>query len=101
MSICRVDSMCKKYDKYDIEKQQRHHRNPYGDDAFPRLCARVNYKILSRSSGLVESLLFFILLFLFGCRENVGTERKGKQKGSSVWCLVFDCVLKCAESREG
>ncbi|KAL6276125.1 hypothetical protein ACE6H2_019726 [Prunus campanulata] len=86
MSICRVDSMCKKYDKYDIEKQCN--LNLYGNDAFPHLCARVNYKILSRSSGLVESLLVLILLFLFGCRENVGTERKGKQKGSSVWCLI-------------
>ncbi|XP_030526610.1 syntaxin-71-like [Rhodamnia argentea] len=33
----RVDAICKRYDKYDIEKQQ----NAYGDDAFARLYSAV------------------------------------------------------------
>ncbi|TQD69841.1 hypothetical protein C1H46_044626 [Malus baccata] len=38
--LSRVDSICKKYDKYDVEK----HRdlNPAGEDAFARHYARVD-----------------------------------------------------------
>ncbi|KAI6669364.1 hypothetical protein NL676_004249 [Syzygium grande] len=35
----RVDAICKKYDKYDIEKQRE--RNAHGDDAFARLYSTV------------------------------------------------------------
>ncbi|XP_054813556.1 syntaxin-71-like [Prosopis cineraria] len=35
--IFRVDSICQKYDKYDIDKQRE--LNAYGDDAFARLYA--------------------------------------------------------------
>ncbi|KAK4780528.1 hypothetical protein SAY87_016634 [Trapa incisa] len=35
--LFRVDEICKKYDKYDIEKQRE--KNAYGDDAFARLYA--------------------------------------------------------------
>lgn len=35
----RVDAICKRYDKYDIEKQSKH--NAYGDDAFARLYSTV------------------------------------------------------------
>lgn len=33
--LTRVDSICKKYDKYDVEKQKD--SNVSGDDAFARL----------------------------------------------------------------
>ncbi|GLT81836.1 hypothetical protein SLE2022_002660 [Rubroshorea leprosula] len=32
--LFRVDEICKKYDKYDVDKQRR--QNTYGDDAFAR-----------------------------------------------------------------
>lgn len=35
--IFRIDEICKKYDKYDIEKQRE--LNAHGDDAFARLYA--------------------------------------------------------------
>ncbi|CAN1249556.1 SYP72 [Linum perenne] len=41
--IFRVDEICKKYDKYDIEKQRQ--LNAYGDDAFARLYATVEAEI--------------------------------------------------------
>ncbi|VVA31232.1 PREDICTED: syntaxin-71 [Prunus dulcis] len=41
--LSRVDSICKKYDKYDIEKQ--HDLNPHSDDAFARLYARFDDEI--------------------------------------------------------
>ncbi|PQM43210.1 hypothetical protein Pyn_25576 [Prunus yedoensis var. nudiflora] len=71
MSICRVDSMCKKYDKYDIEKQCN--LNLYGNDAFPRLCARVNYKILSRSSEFYLKNPSRKILFNVNSKEPEGT----------------------------
>ncbi|CAB4282821.1 unnamed protein product [Prunus armeniaca] len=45
--LSRVDSICKKYDKYDIEKQ--HDLNPHGDDAFARLYARFDDEIQATS----------------------------------------------------
>ncbi|XP_038902168.1 syntaxin-71-like [Benincasa hispida] len=41
--IFRVDSICKKYEKYDVEKQRE--LNAYGDDAFARLFAAVELEI--------------------------------------------------------
>lgn len=41
--IVRVDSICQKYDKYDIDKQRQ--LNAYGDDAFARLYAIVENSI--------------------------------------------------------
>ncbi|KAJ8768661.1 hypothetical protein K2173_023565 [Erythroxylum novogranatense] len=41
--LFRVDEICKKYDKYDIEKQRE--LNAYGDDAFARLYASVDSDI--------------------------------------------------------
>ena len=35
--IFRIDEICKKYDKYDIDKQRE--LNAHGDDAFARLYA--------------------------------------------------------------
>lgn len=41
--LTRVDAICKKYDKYDIEKQKD--SNVSGDDAFARLYAAVESDI--------------------------------------------------------
>lgn len=41
--LTRVDAICKKYDKYDIEKQKD--LNVSGDDAFARLYASVEADI--------------------------------------------------------
>ncbi|XP_040991048.1 syntaxin-71-like isoform X1 [Juglans microcarpa x Juglans regia] len=41
--LFRVDEICKKYEKYDIEKQRE--LNAYGDDAFARLYAFVESEI--------------------------------------------------------
>ncbi|RDY00815.1 Syntaxin-71, partial [Mucuna pruriens] len=41
--LTRVDSICKKYDKYDVEKQRD--SNVSGDDAFARLYAEVDADI--------------------------------------------------------
>ncbi|KAK9279892.1 hypothetical protein L1049_013575 [Liquidambar formosana] len=43
--LFRVDAICKKYDKYDIDKQRD--PNAYGDDAFARLFAAVEADIES------------------------------------------------------
>jgi SYP7 family syntaxin len=37
--LTRVDSICKKFDKYDVERQKD--LNVFGDDAFARLYAVV------------------------------------------------------------
>lgn len=41
--LTRVDSICKKYDKYDVEKQRE--TNVSGDDAFARLYGAVEADI--------------------------------------------------------
>lgn len=41
--LFRVDAVCKKYEKYDIDKQRE--LNAYGDDAFARLYAVVDSTI--------------------------------------------------------
>ncbi|XP_022140640.1 syntaxin-71-like [Momordica charantia] len=41
--IFRVDAICQKYDKYDVEKQRE--LNAYGDDVFARLFAAVELEI--------------------------------------------------------
>lgn len=41
--LTRVDSICKKYDKYDIDKQKD--LNLSGDDAFARLYASIEADI--------------------------------------------------------
>ena len=56
--LFRVDEICKKYDKYDIEKQRE--LNAYGDDAFARLYAAVEADI-----DAALSVLFFFTSFLF------------------------------------
>ena len=43
--LTRVDVICKKYDKYDVEKQRD--QNVAGDDAFARLYAAVESDIES------------------------------------------------------
>lgn len=43
--LTRVDSICKKYDKYDVEKHRD--ANVSGDDAFARLYASVDADIVA------------------------------------------------------
>jgi len=52
--LTRVDSICKKYDKYDLDKQNN--ANVSGDDAFVRLYASVDSDI---ESLLQVSRIFF------------------------------------------
>ena len=56
--LTRVDAICQKYDKYDVDKQKD--QNVSGDDAFARLYASVEADIescLQVCSDLVLSLL--------------------------------------------
>lgn len=64
--IFRVDSICQKYDKYDIDKQRE--LNAYGDDAFARLYAAVENNIQAALS-VKFYLLDFLILFNF-CSSN-------------------------------
>ncbi|GKU93593.1 hypothetical protein SLEP1_g7173 [Rubroshorea leprosula] len=41
--LFRVDEICKKYDRYDVDKQRQ--QNAYGDDAFARLYAQMEEEI--------------------------------------------------------
>lgn len=43
--LFRVDDICKKYEKYDIDKQRE--LNAHGDDAFARLYASFESQIES------------------------------------------------------
>lgn len=58
--LFRVDEICKKYDKYDIEKQRQ--QNAYGDDAFARLYATFESEI--DSALQVHSFCHFFLFCL-------------------------------------
>lgn len=58
--LFRLDDICKKYDKYDIEKQRD--LNAHGDDAFARFYATVESEI--DKALLVRKLFFFSLQFL-------------------------------------
>ena len=59
--LFRVDEICRKYDKYDVEKHRQ--LAAYGDDAFARLFSAVQSDIDSalhvRSSLSLSSFLFF------------------------------------------
>jgi len=54
--LFRVDSICHKYDKYDIDKQRE--QNAYGDDAFARLYAAVESSIQTALNVPFSSLPF-------------------------------------------
>lgn len=58
--LFRVDSICQKYDKYDIDKQRQ--LNAYGDDVFARLYAAVESSIQTALN------VPFSLPFLLSCR---------------------------------
>lgn len=64
--LFRVDSICKKYDKYDIEKQRELNANGPGDDAFARLYAAVEHDI---EAALMVRIEFSFFLFLFKLLE--------------------------------
>ena len=52
--LTRVDAICQKYDKYDVEKQRD--SNISGDDAFARLYSLLNPKLKPLISFLTCSL---------------------------------------------
>ena len=56
--LFRVDEICKKYDKYDIEKQRD--LNAYGDDAFAHL-----YSSLEAEIEAALHVRIFIILTIF------------------------------------
>lgn len=55
--LTRVDAVCKKYEKYDVEKQ----REFTGDDAFARLFAEVEDEI--EAAIRVSFCLFVFAIF--------------------------------------
>lgn len=61
--ITRVDAICKKYDKYDIDKQ-RELNNVSVDDGFARLYGAVEAD-LETALQVSFSVLFSSLLFFF------------------------------------
>lgn len=71
--LFRLDDICKKYDKYDIEKQRD--LNAHGDDAFARFYATVESEI--DKALLVRKLSFFFpSIFIF------------------VWISMTKCPIK-------
>lgn len=60
--LFRVDAICQKYEKYDIDKQRE--LNAYGDDAFARLYASVDSTIQEALKVPFSSLLIFVFYFL-------------------------------------
>jgi SYP7 family syntaxin len=54
--LFRVDEICKRYDKYDVEKQRE--LNAYGDDAYARLYAFVENEIDAALHVRSSSLIF-------------------------------------------
>ena len=61
--LFRVDEICKKYEKYDPEKQRE--LNAFGDDAFARLYALVEADIEKAFHVRFLFLTPFVLLFSF------------------------------------
>lgn len=61
--LTRVDSICKKYDKYDVDKQKD--SNFAGDDAFARLYSSVESDI--EAALQVKKLIFFTFSFVGVC----------------------------------
>lgn len=53
--ITRVDAICKKYDKYDVDKQKE--LNVYGDDAFARLYGVVQADLDAALQVTLSSLI--------------------------------------------
>ncbi|KAL0369681.1 UNVERIFIED_CONTAM: syntaxin [Sesamum angustifolium] len=63
--LFRVDSICKKYDKYDVEKLRS--ENASSDDAFARLYAAFESKL----KPLSGSVFFFFLFYYFPFKSEV------------------------------
>lgn len=59
--LTRVDAICKKYDKYDIEKQKD--SNVSGEDAFARLYAVVEADIEAAEQVVFVNPLVSVPLF--------------------------------------
>lgn len=60
--LTRVDAICKKYDKYDVEKQKN--LNISGDDAFARLYASVEADIDAALEVFPQFSLTLVNVFL-------------------------------------
>lgn len=61
--ITRVDSICKKYEKYDIDKQRE--ANVSGDDAFSRLYSAVESALETVLQVRLDSFRFCLVEFFF------------------------------------
>lgn len=61
--ITRVDAICKKYDKYDVDKQKE--LNVYGDDAFARLYGVVQADLDAALQVTLSSLILTLTTFFF------------------------------------
>jgi SYP7 family syntaxin len=61
--LFRVDEICKKYDKYDIEKQRD--LNAYGDDAFAHLYSSFDAEIEAALHVRFFSLILLFIIFFF------------------------------------
>ena len=67
--LTRVDAICKKYDKYDVEKQKD--LNVAGDDAFARLYAAVEADLESAIQVPPISLSLSLSRFSLLCRPDL------------------------------
>ena len=63
--LTRVDAICQKYDKYDVEKQRD--LNVSGDDAFARLYATVEADIEAALQVCPRSLSQFLSFYFLCC----------------------------------
>lgn len=63
--ITRVDAICKKYDKYDVDKQKE--LNVYGDDAFARLYGVVQADLDAALQVTLSSLILTLTTVFFFC----------------------------------
>lgn len=66
--LFRVDEICKKYDKYDIEKQRD--LNAYGDDAFAHLYSSLEAEIEAAFHVRIFIILTKFFFFSFFLSES-------------------------------
>ena len=59
--LTRVDSICQKYERYDVDKQKN--LNVSGDDAFARGYAAVDAEIEAALEVIFDSLHLFFVCF--------------------------------------
>lgn len=61
--LTRVDSICKKYDKYDVDKQRE--ANISGDDAFARLYGAFETQIETALEVIISLFCLHLEIFCF------------------------------------